>query len=135
MKKKLGKLKKLNGLTLRFVPYSEVEMLETKDRIKKLLDLCLENRIIILQGRLSPDEEARLIEDTMILVGRIKGFKGIELAVVQPDMKDFSFVSKFKRGLANALVGERDVLTIIGPASVVKEIKKDPKKLEVMFRK
>ena len=35
----------------------------------------------------------------------------------------------FVGGFAEKLVGKQDVITIIGPASVVKDIKKDPKKL------
>jgi hypothetical protein len=40
-----------------------------------------------------------------------------------------------KHGIASALVGETDCLTIIGPASAIKEMKKDPKKLEVMMKR
>ena len=42
-------------------------------------------------------------------------------------------LNKIKYGIANALVGQMDAITIIGPASVIKEMKKDPKKLEVMM--
>ena len=44
-------------------------------------------------------------------------------------------VEKFRIGIARALIGERDSLTIIGPAAIVKEIKKDPRKIEVMLNK
>jgi len=126
--------KKLKGLTLHFMPYSEIAKLETVERIKKLLKIILDNKVVILQGRLKPEEESRLIEDTMIMIGNIKGFKGVELAVIAQDAGDKTMVDKFKFGLAKALVGQQDCLTIIGPASIVKEMKKDPKKLEVMMR-
>jgi hypothetical protein len=126
--------KKLKGLTLHFMPYSEIAKLETVERIKKLLKIILDNKVVILQGRLKPEEESRLIEDTMIMIGNIKGFKGVELAVIAQDSGDKTMVDKFKFGLAKALVGQQDCLTIIGPASIVKEMKKDPKKLEVMMR-
>ena len=90
--------------------------------------------MVILQGRLKPEEESRLIEDTMIMIGNIKGFKGVELAVITQDSEDKSLFEKMKFGIAKALVGQQDALTIIGPASIVKEMKKDPKKLEVMMR-
>ena len=79
-KDKLGV--KLKGLTLHFMPYSEISSLNTVERIKKLLKIILDNKVIILQGRLRPDEESRLIEDTMIMIGNIRGFKGVELAVI-----------------------------------------------------
>ena len=126
--------KKLKGLTLHFMPFSEIAKLETVDRIKKLLKIILDNKVVILQGRLKPEEETRLIEDTMIMIGNIKGFKGVELAVISQDVGEQTMMDKVKGGIAKALVGQQDALTIIGPASVVKEMKKDPKKLEVMMR-
>ena len=127
-------VKKIKGLTLQFVPFNEVSKLDSIDRIKKLLKIVMDNKVVILQGRLKPHEETRLIEDTMIMVGNVKGFKGVELAVITGDDKRQSMVDKFKTGLARALVGQQDALTIIGPATIVKEMKKDPQKLEVMMR-
>ena len=69
----------------------------------------------------------------MIMVGNIKGFKGVELAVISQNNKMGAF-QKFKSGIAKALVGYEDALTIIGPATIVKEMKKDPRKLEVMMK-
>ena len=126
--------KKVKGLTLHFMPYAEIAKLETVDRIKKLLKIILDNKVVILQGRLKPEEESRLIEDTMIMIGNIRGFKGVELAVISQDAEEKTYFDKFKSGIAKALVGPQDALTIIGPASIVKEMKKDPKKLEVMMR-
>jgi hypothetical protein len=127
------KIKKLKGLTLHFMPYSEIENLDSGSRIKKLLQLVLKNKVIVIQGRLKPEEETRLIEDTMALVGTVKGFKGIELEVITPNLEQRSFMSRIKHGMASALIGDTESLTVIGPASVIKEMKKDPSKLEVMM--
>lgn len=129
----MGKIKQVKGLTIHFMPYVEIEGLDSTARIKKLLELVLKGRIIIVQGRLKPDEETRLIEDTMIMVGQIKGFKGIELAVIMPDIKERSPFEKMKHGIASMLVGDTEAITIIGPASIIKEMKKDPKKLEIFM--
>ncbi|VVB78454.1 Uncharacterised protein [uncultured archaeon] len=130
----MAKSKKLKGLTLHFMPYSEIAKLETVERIKKLLKIILDNKVVILQGRLRPEEESRLIEDTMIMIGKIKGFKGVELEVISQEGGDKTMFDKLKSGLAKALVGQQDAMTIIGPATVIKEMKKDPRKLEVMMR-
>jgi len=131
----MGKNKKLNGLTIQFMPYSEIAGLESVERIKKLLRIILDNKVVILQGRLRAEEETRLIEDTMIMIGNIKGFKGVELAVISNDNEATRSVwTNFKLGLAKMLVGQQDAMTIIGPATIVKEIKKDPRKLEIMMR-
>lgn len=121
------------GLTIQFLPYSEIDGLDSTKRIKKLLEIILKGKVVIIQGRLTPEEETRLIEDTLILVGKVKGFKGIELAVISPNTKDRGMISKLRYGIANALVGNTEALTVIGPASAIKEMKKDPKKLEVMM--
>jgi len=127
--------KKIQGLTIQFLPYSEIETLKSGERIKKILDIILDNKLVVIQGKLRSEEEARLIEDTMALVGRIKGFKGVELAVISPDVKKRDMVSNFKHSIANALVGNTDSLTVIGPASIIKEMKKDPRKLEIIQKR
>lgn len=128
--KKLGKIK---GLSLQVLPYSEVQKLTISQRVKKILDLVLDNKIVILQGRLRSEEEARLIEDTMALVDHVKNFKGIELAVIEPNMHEKGMMDRARYELAKRLVGDNNCLTVIGPATVIKEIKKDPKKVELFF--
>ncbi|MDP3026294.1 MAG: DUF2073 domain-containing protein [Nanoarchaeota archaeon] len=125
--------KKIKGLTLHFMPYSEIAKLESVERIKKLLKIILSNKVVVLQGRLSPEEETRLIEDTMIMVGNIKGFKGVELAVIEQG-DDLTAMQKIRFGIAKVITGQQNALTIIGPATIVKEMKRNPQKLEVMMR-
>jgi len=124
----------LKKLTLQFIPFSEIESLGSNERIKKLLKLVLDNKIVLLQGRLKPEEEARLIEDTMAMIDHIKNFKGVELAVLSSKNENTPFLSLLRTQIAKFLVGERDVLTIIGPASLVREIKKDPMKIELLLK-
>ncbi len=126
-------IKKVKGLSLYIIPFSEIRDLGITERIKKILSIVLGNKVIILQGRLRPEEEIRLIEDTMAMVDHIKSFKGIELAVIEPDMDNEGFFMKMRKGIAKSLVGNVNSLTVIGPASIVKDIKKDPSKLEVLL--
>lgn len=121
-------------LTIHFMPYNEIQNLNSQERIKKLLKIVLDDKIIFLQGRLKPEEEARLIEDTMVMIGHVKGFKGIELAVLNPQ-KSVGMFDDMKRGIAKTLLGDRESMTVIGPASIVKEIKKDPSKIELFLKK
>ncbi len=124
---------KLKGLSIHIIPFSEIKDLTITERVKKILGLILGNKVVILQGRLRPEEEIRLIEDTMAMVDHIRTFKGIELAVVDPHADNFSFFFKIRNGIAKKLIGDSSSLTIIGPASIVKEIKKDPRKIEVFL--
>ena len=125
--------KRIRGFGLHIMPFAEIRDLSISERVRKILKIILVNKVVILQGRLRAEEEIRLIEDTMAMVDHIKNFKGIELAVIEPDMREASFMFKMRRGLAKSLVGDQDAMTVIGPASIVKEIKRDPKKIEVML--
>ena len=122
-----------NRLTIQFIPFSEIDSLKSGERIKKILKIILSDKIVVLQGKLKADEEARLIEDTMAMIGHIRGFKGVELAVLNPKAS-VSFMTGVRSGIAKFLVGDRESLTVIGPASTIREIKKDPSKLEVMLK-
>ena len=119
---------------MQVIPYSEIEELSISERVKKILSLILSNKIVIVHGRLRAEEEARLIEDTMALVGHIKDFKGIELAVIEPDLRGKPIFVKLRYNIARRLVGDSSALTVIGPSTVVKEIKRDPKKVELLFK-
>src|SRR3990167_1008687 len=130
MKKAVNR--KLRGLSLQVLTYSEIKELSIVERVKKILSLVLGNKIVLLHGRLRPEEEARLIEDTMAMVDHIKDFKGIELAVIEPDLRKEGMLTKVKYGIARRLVGDSSALTVIGPASIIKEIKRDPKKIELL---
>lgn len=122
------------GLTIHFMPYSEISHLDSLGRIKKIMGLILEGKIIILQGRLKPEEESRLIENTMTLIGNIKGFQGVEISTLSGEAEKSAF-DRVRHNIARILVGEQDAITLIGPASVVKDIKKDPKKIELMLKR
>ena len=119
-------------LTLQIVPYSEIENLSSVGRIRKLLTLAKEEKIVLLQGRLRKEEEVELIKATMEEIN--KEFKGIELAVMDSfKRKNLRGVDKLKNGFLNMVLGNRQGLTIIGPASIIKEVKKDPQNLQLII--
>lgn len=119
-------------VTLQFMPYAEIESLSSVGRIRKLLTVAKQNKIVLLQGRLKKDEEAELIKATMEEIN--KEFKGIELAVINPKQEDLGGFNKIKNDFVEMLLGDRSGITIIGPASVVKSIKKDPDKIELLTK-
>jgi len=118
-------------VTLRILPYTEIEHLSSLGRIRKILNIAKENKIVLMQGRLRKEEEAELIKTTMEEID--KTFKGIELAVIYPsENKETGIFASIKNGIINTLLGDRQGLTIVGPATIVKQIKKDPKKIELL---
>lgn len=116
-------------LTLQYIPHHEIESLNSEQRIEKLLKPVLENKIVLMEGRLKSEEEAELIRRTMEKIDN--DFKGIELSVVDPDETNKGFFKKIKESLANMLLGERHGLTIIGPANIIKEIRQDPDMIQL----
>ena len=131
----MKKSAKIKGFTINFIPYSEIRGLDSTRRIKKILDIILGNSIIILQGRLQPEEETRLIEDTMVMMNHVKNFKGVELAVISGNEGE-RFAGKMRKGILNLISGaDLGAITIIGPATIVKEIKRNPRKIELLLNR
>ncbi len=116
-------------VTIQFVPYTEIEGMSGLGRIRKLLNIAKANKIVLLQGRLRKEEEAELIKTTMEEID--KKFKGIELAVINPS-QTAEGLQKLKYDLFGMLFGDSQGITIIGPSSIVKSIKKDPNKIELL---
>ncbi len=119
-------------LTLRFIPYNEHSSLSSGERVARIVKIAKEDKIILLEGKLKKTEEAELIKKTMEEISN--RFKGIEIAEIYPEKQDESFFSKLKEDLITLLLGNRQGFTIIGPATIVKEIKKDPNKIELLTK-
>ncbi|MDP3698421.1 MAG: DUF2073 domain-containing protein [Nanoarchaeota archaeon] len=119
-------------VTFKFVPYYEIEGLSSAKRVNKLLKIVKEDKIVIMEGRLRKQEEADLIEITMEEIS--PKFKGIELSVIYPDKDKQDALQKLKGMMASTLLGDRQGLTIVGPASVVKKIENNPDKIELFTR-
>ncbi|MFH1439996.1 MAG: DUF2073 domain-containing protein [Candidatus Woesearchaeota archaeon] len=117
-------------LTLQFMPYDEIAELPSNKRISKLLKIVKDDKILLLEGRLKKEEEAELIKRTMEEIS--EDFKGIELGVIFPDeTRNPHFFNKIKSNMINLLLGDRRGFTILGPATIVKEIKQDPNKIQL----
>ena len=119
-------------VTFQFIPYQEIEHLTSVKRVNKLLNIVKEEKIVIMEGRLTKEEEADLIEITMEEIS--PKFKGIELSVIYPDKASQDAMQKLRGLFANLLLGDRIGLTIIGPASIVKKIEKNPDKIELYMK-
>src|SRR3989338_10042995 len=114
-------------LALQFIPFRKIEHLNSAKRIQVILKVVKDERIVLLEGRLKPHEEAELIRKTMEEID--ERFRGIELSVIHPENEDVLLFHRIKNHVMNAILGDRKGFTIVGPASVVKEIKNDPDKI------
>lgn len=115
-------------LTLQFVSSQEMKKYG-EDKIESLLKIIKGNNIVVVDGGLKPEEEAELIKITMDKINN--KFRGIEIATINPDMKSMQGIDKIRLNLANMLTGRKQGLTVIGPANIIKEIRKDPNKIQL----
>ncbi len=118
-------------VTFQFIPYQEIETLSSAKRINKLLNVVKQDKIVVLQGRLTKQEEIDLIEITMEDIDN--NFKGIELSVIYPNGDYLSGWAKLRNSFVNMILGDRQGMTIIGPASIVRKIEQNPSKIELFL--
>lgn len=117
-------------ITLQFIPKHEIEGLSRDKKIGKLLRAVKSEKIVLLEGRLASDEEAELIRKTMEQIN--EEFTGIELSVINNTNLEAKFLHKLRDKIVNLLLGGGYGFTIIGPAKIVKEIKQDPGKIQLL---
>ena len=120
-------------LSLQFVPSYELASLSEDDKMKKLLSYVKANNIVVMDGKLKAEEEASLIKFTMGMINN--KFKGIEIATVNPNEKVLQGLSKLKVNIASMLLGRSQGLTVIGPATIIKDIKKNPNKIQLFMKR
>ncbi len=118
------------ALTIQYIPHHQLAHLETNVKLRRILKSVKEDKVILIEGRLNAFEEAELIRKTMEQIDR--KFKGIEICSIDHKGKDPAFGDRFRELVANIILGKNSGLTIVGPATVIKEIKKDPNKVELL---
>ncbi|MBU4535582.1 MAG: DUF2073 domain-containing protein [Euryarchaeota archaeon] len=103
----------MEGLKMDFLSSDALESLSSMEKISMIVDRVKEGDLLVIEGGLTPAEEAELIETTMREID-IEQFVGIDIFTLEKDEKSFFGFSKKRK------VG----LTIIGPANVMKAVKK-----------
>ena len=120
-------------LTLRFIPYYQLREMSSQERIAKIVEYAKEDNIILIEGKLRKTEEVDLIKKTMEEIS--DKFKGIEIAEIYTERKkDVAFFTRIRDEFINFILGDRQGFTIIGPATIIKEIKKDPNRIQLLTK-
>ena len=131
-------------LKLDFISSSKLNNKAPKSRIEYILGRVKDGRILIMDGVLKPEEEMDLIRETMRRVD--DGFPGIEVCSLKKSSKAFDYVyDKFMdqrdffqkvfrniTGKKAMVTNMRTGITLIGPAKIIKTIKKNPDSFSVM---
>jgi len=111
--------------------YELVKNLRSSAKIKRILDIVKKGDVVMLEGKLSSDEEASLITSALESVSG--KFSGVEIAYLD-SMSSKSLIEKFRDRIVKILAKDRIGITVVGPSKIVKEIKMDPNKLEILFK-
>jgi uncharacterized protein len=102
-----------NALKMDFVSSEALKESSSMEKISMIVDKVKEGDLLVIEGGLTPTEEAELIETTMREID-VENFVGIDIYTLEKDKSSFFGLSKKKA------IG----ITIIGPANVMKTVKK-----------
>ena len=122
-------------ISLNFIPFERFADMKTEEKIDLILETTKKKDIVVIEGLMDPGEEMNLIKHTMQKID--KKFKGIEICAIPRSeliKKKEGLVSNVRSRLADILIGRNRGLTIIGPAAIVKQIKRDPERIILKMR-
>lgn len=111
--------------------YESTKNLTSFEKISKILNIVISGDLVMIEGRLTFQEENDLI--TKALENVSGKFTGIEVAFLD-SKKSKSLVEKLKDSLIKFIARDRIGITVVGPSKIIKEIKMDPEKLEILFK-
>ncbi len=101
-------------MEVNLISKEKLSKMGSMEKIRMILDSVKEGKIVVLETGLTPEEEAKLIEVTMLEIDH-ENFVGIELE---------SYPQKEKSFLSRILGKKRGRMTIIGPANKLKTLEK-----------
>ncbi len=105
--------KESNALKMDFLSSDALKTRTGMEKISMIVDKVKDGDLVVMEGGLTPEEEANLIETTMREID-VENFMGIDIFTLETNKTSFFGLSKKKT------IG----ITIIGPANVMKAVKK-----------
>lgn len=115
-------------LKIRYISIDRLSSLKTHAKIDLIIGHIKEGNIILIDGWLKSRDEAELIRRTMMdLQKDFQIFHGVEIASLQDGFQTKSVMGIFKK--------EPKGMTIIGPASIITEMKQQPDHVELNIKK
>ncbi len=115
------------GIQIEFVSAKSLGGKSSDEKIKAVIAAVKKGKIVVLEAALSRQEEKELIQKTMETVS--SDFSGVEISSFGEEPEDI------RAQLIRMLGGKTTGLTVIGPANLVKQIKRDPDKLNLFAGK
>ncbi|MDR2873669.1 MAG: DUF2073 domain-containing protein [Methanobrevibacter sp.] len=103
----------MEELKMDFISSEALENATSMEKIYMIVERTKKGNIVVIEGGLTPAERAELIETTMREID-VDNFVGVDVHTLEKDTSSFFGLSKKKAV----------VITIIGPANVMKTVKK-----------
>ncbi|MFH1285891.1 MAG: DUF2073 domain-containing protein [Candidatus Micrarchaeota archaeon] len=113
-------------LQIEFLATSMLPNSGEKEKTNYILSNVRENKILVLEEKLTPNEERLLIAETMKQIGNDEKFAGIEISTLGGGSLD-----ALRSALIRFLGGKPRGITVIGPSALVRKIKQDPNSIHL----
>lgn len=114
----------MSDIRIEFISANVLNSMSSSARIAYLLKVIRSGSLIVLEERLGAEDEKLLIEETMNIID--DRFTGIEISSLGGGSADW------KDAIIRMLGGKTSGLTVIGPAKMIKAIKKDTNKINLL---
>jgi len=114
----------MNDVKLNLISKDKLQKMALAEKIRMILDYVKAGNIVVLETGLTPEEEAKLIEQTMVEIDH-ENFTGIELE---------TYPTKPKSLLEKLIGGSSKRLMVIGPANKLKTIKKSEDLISTLIK-
>lgn len=124
----------MSKLSIDFIPMEILAKSPLDDRVNLILDKIKNKKIVVLNSRFDPRDEAVLIKRTMESVNR--NFTGVEICSLSSSelMGDNTWLARLKETMVNFMTGGKSGITVIGPAKIVREIKREPDRISLFIK-
>ncbi len=116
--------RKKQRLKIDFISTSMLSGLTMNEKIASIIKKVRDNHIVVLDESLDFIEEAKLVTSTMEAIDT--EFKGIEFCTLP---RKSGFLSEYASKAFETITGKatsRPGLTLVGPSTIIREIKRDP---------
>ncbi|MFH1402941.1 MAG: DUF2073 domain-containing protein [Candidatus Altiarchaeota archaeon] len=112
-------------IELEFVSADILRAMTIYEKINYILEHVKEDKIIVIEESMSPNEETALIEATMKEIS--KKFPGIEVSTLRERGAE-----GMRERLIRILGGSTGGLTVIGPSKLIKNVSKRPDQISML---
>jgi hypothetical protein len=115
----------MEGVQLNLISKDKLEKMPSMEKLRMILDEVKAGSIVVLESGLTPEEEVKLIELTMLEIDH-ENFIGIEVE---------SYPQKSGKFFLNKLFGKsKRRLTVIGPANRLKTLHRQEDLITALVR-